>query len=239
MRSSTLKIMNRHRLRHLLRSTPVRHIATRYRHRDIDQSDVFLASYPRSGNTWLKHLLADLVADADLPFEQIDRIVATVGSHRAAPRLLPAGGRLIKTHEPYRASYRRAIYIVRDVRDVALSYHRWSQGLTAAYSIYGEVYEELDKFLPPWLEGRLDGYGSWENHVRSWRLASLNQAADLLWVRYEDLRVEPLPTFRRIADWLGVQASDERLNLALERNSLSRMRAKEKLSADYTARQYS
>ena len=91
------------------------------RHLGLDSNDVFLASYPRSGNTLLRFPLAEAISGALCTFENVQRIVPEIGVHVYAYPLLPAGGRLIKTHERYRRKYRRAIYIVRDVRDVLLS----------------------------------------------------------------------------------------------------------------------
>ena len=44
-----------------------------------------------------------------------------MGTHRPMKPVLPNGGRLIKTHEQYRSQYKRAIYLMRDLRDVMLS----------------------------------------------------------------------------------------------------------------------
>ena len=48
----------------------------------------------------------------------------SIGRHRSSAASLPGGGRLIKTHEPYNHRYSRSIHLVRDPRDVAISY--WS-----------------------------------------------------------------------------------------------------------------
>src|ERR1700744_2321096 len=91
------------------------------RHLGLDTSDVYLASYPRSGNTMLRFVLAEILSGIPSSFDSIQRIVPEIGVHVHAHPLLPGAGRLIKTHEPYRRKYKRGIYIVRDIRDVMLS----------------------------------------------------------------------------------------------------------------------
>jgi len=92
------------------------------RHWGLDPNDAFIASYPRSGNTWLRFVLYEvLVAGQAADFDEVNHIVAEVGLHGPAIPLLPGGGRLIKTHEPYQKQYKKAIYLVRDARDVVLA----------------------------------------------------------------------------------------------------------------------
>jgi hypothetical protein len=57
-----------------------------------------LASYPRSGNTWLRFVLADVLAESS-SFDNIQGLIPEIGIHGGARSLLPNGGRLIKTHE--------------------------------------------------------------------------------------------------------------------------------------------
>src|SRR5690349_14565733 len=92
-------------LRERLQASPVRRLVVARRHAGLTRRDAFVASYPRSGNTWLRFVLADLASGAPVGFETVERIVPTVGHHATAPALTAAGGRLIKTHEPHRAAY--------------------------------------------------------------------------------------------------------------------------------------
>ena len=94
------------------------------RHQGLDPADVMIASYPRSGNTWCRFLLAEILTNHTTGFDSIDKVGPTGRpSQQVALPLLPGCGRLIKTHEQYRKEYANAIYLVRDVRDVVLSYY--------------------------------------------------------------------------------------------------------------------
>ena len=50
-----------HRVKGVLRRSPALRSAVVYEHhRGLRAEDIFIASYPRSGNTWIRFVLADL-----------------------------------------------------------------------------------------------------------------------------------------------------------------------------------
>jgi hypothetical protein len=190
----------------------VRLPAVALRHRGISPGDIFVLSYPRSGNTWVRFMLAHVLLGRQPNFDEVFSHIPPVGWHRDAPRVLPHGGRLIKSHErptwPYASSYRKVVYLVRDGRDVAVSYYDWylNKGLYAG---------RFESFLRLFLAGRLDGYGSWHEHVRSWLTSAPARADALLVVRYEDLLGCPSENLARIAEFVGLDAAREQLDEAL------------------------
>ncbi|MGC1371780.1 MAG: hypothetical protein WA824_06540, partial [Candidatus Sulfotelmatobacter sp.] len=66
-------------------------------------------------------MLYEILVGQSSSFVNIRQLVPDIGQQDAAQPLLAQDGRLIKTHEPYRPAYKKAIYLVRDARDVALS----------------------------------------------------------------------------------------------------------------------
>ena len=185
--------------------------------------DTFIASYPRSGNTWTRFLIANLTHPASpVTFANIETIIpdATALSSRALKRV--PRPRLIKTHEYFEPRYRRVIYLVRDPRDVALSlynFRRKYRSLDDSYPIERYVAE---RFVP----GDLDV--SWGEHVGSWLGTRMNQPGFLL-VRYEDLLQDAPRELARVAGFLGVAAGTEALSQAIERSSANRLRELEKV----------
>src|SRR5437660_7753546 len=92
------------------------------RNLDVFDDDVFVVSYPRSGNTWTRFLIANLLhPEEPATFLNIGRLVpdAEVQSSRYM-RGIPSP-RVIKSHTYFDPRYPRVIYIVRDPRDVAPS----------------------------------------------------------------------------------------------------------------------
>jgi hypothetical protein len=183
-----------------------------------------VASYPRSGNTWLRFLLASTLADRAAGFDDISAVVPEIGLHGSALPLLPSGGRLIKTHEPWRKEYSKAIYLVRDIRDVMISYYDRGKHL-GVFSDLG-----FDQFVPQFLEGQTNTSGSWSAHVRSWLDSRLAPDKNLLLIRFEDMRTDTEDTLTKILDFLGVSGNPEKVREAIEANSLEEMKAKENAS---------
>ncbi|MBZ5598611.1 MAG: sulfotransferase domain-containing protein [Acidobacteriia bacterium] len=197
------------------------------RHRGLDPADVMIASYPRSGNTWFRFLLAEIMTGHTSGFDDINTTVPQVGQHHIARPLLPGGGRLIKTHEPYRKEYAKAIYLVRDVRDAVLSYYDRGTYLGVFKGI------TFDVFLPMFLQGETNPIGSWQSHVHTWLESPLARSGQLLVVRFEDMRRDTEATLARVLAFLGVAADEPRIRHAIAANSVERMRAKEDASRTY------
>jgi hypothetical protein len=210
----------------VLRRSPLRAAVVRARHRRLGEAAVALGSYPRSGNTWVKLVLSHLIAGRDVGLWESERLVPVVGS-RHLDTASRTGARIVKTHEPYRPEYRRGIYVIRDVRDVAVSYFEIARAS-------GHWRGNLDDFLHTFAAGRLDGYGPWDVHVRGWMDA--RATADVLLVRYEDLLATPRESFRSIAEFAGLQATDTDLTDALVGNGIAEIRAKEVTDEYYVNR---
>jgi hypothetical protein len=191
-----------------------------WRHRGLKPNDIFVASYPRSGSTWLRFLLFEALTRRDAGFEDVNRYIPDVGGQNEAVPLLPKGGRLIKTHEAYRSNYKRAVYIVRDTRDVALSEYAYEKA-------QGWINCSFDEFLDAFVQGTVNGYGSWEAHARSWVDSPLAKSGDLLVIRYKDLRKETKSHLAEIMTFLGVPADPLVIERAVHNNNVQNMRKKE------------
>ena len=191
------------------------------RHRGLDPADVVLASYPRSGNTWCRFLLGEILSDRKTGFDSIDKTVPQVGFHQIALPLLPGRGRLIKTHEQYRKEYAKAVYLVRDVRDVVLSYYDRGKYL----GVFDHI--AFDAFLPMFLQGETNTVGSWPSHVRAWLESPLAQSGKLLVIKFEDMRQHTEATLGRILEFLAVPVDTLRIRNAIAANSVAGMKVKE------------
>ena len=148
-----------------------------------------------------------------------------VGSHNCAPPFLPNQGRLVKTHEPYLSSYRRAIHLVRDPRDVVLSYFRfleWNKKLVIPRRLDRQL--AFERFLDAFIRGWLDAHGTWKSHLTSWTAARLNGQADVMQIRFEEMRAQPAAVVGRISSWLGAAVSEAEIDRAVERSAIDHMR---------------
>jgi sulfotransferase family protein len=210
------------RLRRRFRATRMRAPIAWYRHRAARINDVFLASYPRSGNTWMRFLLWELISGQTADFDTVETAVPYIGlqSH-GVPVLLPNGGRLFKTHEPYRGDYRKAVYLVRDPRDVAVSNYERERGHL------GDVDYGLEHFLGQYIRGQTSSFGSWQTHTQSWLNSPLFDQGEMILIKYEDLHSNPERTLARVADFLELKVDSSAIRNAVLNNTLSNMRLKE------------
>jgi hypothetical protein len=176
--------------------------------RVIYGDDAFIVSYPRSGSAWLRRLIAQVRdPSSDISVTQIEKYVPDIYAAGAALEESPRP-RVMKSHEPYTAAYPRVVYLVRDGRDVAVSYYDFHRALHGYTGSFGD-------FVERFLTGQGGGFGRWADHVRSWVPARPGRPFHV--VRYEDLHQRPLEALRGVADFLGFDGSADRISTALAR----------------------
>ena len=177
-----------------------------------------LVSYPRSGNTWARFVLANLLDDEPTDFLTVEQRVPSiyVASSRALAQCPTP--RVIKSHQTVDLTYSRVIYLVRDPRDVAASYHRYLQKV-------GDVDQRtpLRSFVRDFLDEQRQwqAFGTWRAHVTGW----LEQSnASMIVVRYEDLIGDPLQEVARLAEFCEIDCTEATITKAVRDASPDRMR---------------
>lgn len=192
------------------------------RHVKVFSDDVFLVSYPRSGNTWLRSILCRLIRPDLDPFSNLDTCVPDIYAvgrrelHRS-PR-----PRLLKSHEPFDSRYRDVIYLVRDPRDVLVSYYRFHL-LRGRLPVGYPLVEFANRFL----SGDLDRFGRWSDHVRGW-VDVRRRPSRFLLVRYEDALRSPAQVVERIAAHIAIELAPSDALAVVNSCSIERMRTAER-----------
>lgn len=222
---------------------------------------IWLASYPKSGNTWLRIFLTNLRRDgaepvnineldggpiasarglfdeltgieaSDLTAEEIDRLRPEVYERLAAAAQEVL---FLKVHDAYTygadgrallsAAGSRAIYLIRNPLDVAVSYaNHSSRDFDAIIGSMGQeefaIATSAGK-LPEQLRQRLL---SWSAHVLSWVEAPI----PVMVLRYEDMKQQPLETFTRAARFAGLPDDPARVRKAVEFSDFKELQRQE------------
>lgn len=195
--------------------------------------DIFLVSYPRSGNTWTRFLLGNLLhPDEPVTFSNIELRIPEIYFNRdRLMRRLPRP-RILKSHECFQPHYRRVIYIVRDPRDVAVSYYHHN---VKARNIPEDY--PMASFVPRFMASEFDTkFGSWHDNVLSW-IALRRDDPDFLLLRYEDMKRDTVRELGKVGAFFErcsfreVDFGEEALQRAIKLSSAERMRALEKQEA--------
>jgi hypothetical protein len=234
-------------------------------------STVWLASYPKSGNTWLRVLIANLnppgnlpidinnlpvnqsLASAREPFDDFLLIDSGLLTHEEIDCLRPGlhedlarreldgsddGVHFAKVHDAYTLSPQgepllagargaaRAIVIVRDPRDIALSLanHRGT-AVEGAIAFLNDAKAEFSgecDGLPRQLRQRLL---SWSQHVASW-LEQRDIPTHL--VRYEDLTADTARVFGDALSFAGVPATGDAIERAVRFSAFALLQQQER-----------
>jgi Sulfotransferase domain len=192
---------------------------------------IWIASYPKSGNTWVRFLTCNLLFGRQHTAASLSALAPDVHEMAAASEAGAAG--LLKTHFAYSAELPQAartvaaIYVVRHPADVLASNFFYSLRSSAqadtspaAFDAYVEAFI-AERGDPRWLEL---GMGRWDDHVRSW----LHAPFPVLRIRYEDLTSDPLGSGSSIARMVRPSSTLAEVREAVENSSFERMRGVER-----------
>ena len=190
--------------------------------RDIQvfPDDLFLTSFPRSGNTWIRFLVGNLMhQDEPVTFLNLERLVPDMYVHSDhAMRHLPRP-RIIKSHECFDPRYKRVVYIARDPRDVAVSNYYWELKKGSFPDGF-----PIQEFVPRWMASEYwPRLGCWGDHITSW-LSTRRSHPGFVLVRYEELKRDTELELTKVARLLEIDPTPARLRRAVELSSAERMR---------------
>lgn len=189
----------------------------------VRPDDTFLVSYPKSGNTWMRFLIANLLQqNQPVGLLDADDLIPIVDGKSKKFFESMKSPRIIKSHFSLIPAYKRVIYVVRDPRDVVMSqYH---------YQVKRGVLERdapLDNYVQSFIKGEVCPYGSWGENVGSWFFTRCDDPNFLL-LRYEDMLANVTSGAVRISHFLGLGQDANRIAIAVERSSVENMRKAEK-----------
>ncbi|XP_019091637.1 PREDICTED: cytosolic sulfotransferase 1-like [Camelina sativa] len=197
-------------------------------------TDIIVASYPKSGTTWLKALTVALLErskdgplshplTSDNPYGLVQSAIGLVPFFElnlylksSTPDLtkLSSSPRLFSTHmplhtlrDPLKDSPCKIVYVCRNVKDVLVS--RWYfysriENKEAGRSILESMFESYCRGV--------NYYGPFWDNVLSYRRGSLEDPKHVLFMTYEDLKARPREQIMRLAEFLGCPITQEEIH---------------------------
>lgn len=161
---------------------------------EIRADDLFICSFPKSGNTWVRFILAfSRNRNAEINFRNIDSFVPDIYSATDAVNEARSP-RLIKVHWPWFDFYPRTVYIVRDYRDVTLSYYHYQIAL-------GEFKGSFSEYIKTGINSTV--FGLWSEHVLEAYKFRDQYPERIIILRYEDLLQDSASNIAKLISFAG------------------------------------
>jgi len=170
--------------------------------------DIFVASYPKCGTTWVQYIVYLLEHDAQplvagQRLEDVFPHLEEVGAQRVRELAQP---RLIKTHLAFErtpwSDQAKYLYVARNPFDCAVSFYHHTRGFVRHYDFADG---EWDTFFECFLRGEVD-FGDYFDHLLSWW--PRRSAANVLFVTYEQMLAAPGGAVETLAQFLGGPAAE-------------------------------
>lgn len=191
--------------------------------------DVFVVSYPKAGTTWVQEIVWQIYHNGEVNSKRIEDRVPfleeATNSKASQPDItsLPSP-RLIKTHLSYEAIPKgvneettcKYIYVARNPKDTAVSNYKFltslgkNTGLNSSWEFYANLF----------VQGK-STWSHWDKHVLGWW--KHRDDANVLFLKYEDLKKDLLSHVRMISQFLNKPLSDELLNRITEQCTFNGM----------------
>ena len=195
----------------------------------IRKSDVILCGYPKTGCHWVHEILNMLVnGKAELTKYGkgiggfIDFMPDILADSLPSPRVL-------NTHVLYEELPRgilemknKIILTVRNPKDSVVSYFNHMKTMKDLYQYEGDFNGLFDVFMSQTME-----YGNYFDYYLSWdELLKNPDKHDILLVKFEDNKADPVGCVKRMAEFLEIKITDEFAAQVVENTSIKKMKAK-------------
>lgn len=188
-------------------------------------SDILLASFPKSGSTWLRFIISNIVRilneeEVDVDFHSLNYYSPHIVRNRrlSGSPAFENTPRFLKTHFYYNGYFSkyRKLLLVRNPEDTLVSYFHYIKNEV------GKDVHDFEDFVRHWRWG----CNGW-NYFHSTWLGSYDSL-----VHYEELRRDPVGILSEAFKKLNFEVSDSVLEEAIKLSSKENMRTKLKVKGD-------
>lgn len=197
--------------------------SARFTPRPSYADDLFIVTYPKSGTTWMAHLVANVLVqmnnlDLTVSISNVDGILPDAPAVSMMQSRFVAnfpGYRIFKCHSPVNPSFKRVVYLVRDPRDVITSFYKFQTGL-------GLFSGSISEFV----RTKRHGITAWVDHVSGW-FDNSNVDVSFKYLRYEDLKADPAAALGSVFAHFGHNVPAAILSAASERSTFAALKQDE------------
>jgi estrone sulfotransferase len=188
----------------------------------LRSDDVLVGSFPKSGNTWVRFIFANIVAqremgDIDVDFHVVNsKLLYSYDNYsysRISPKTMP---RFVKTHLKYKRllfNGNRSVYVYRNPADVMVSYFIFSKALKGVKTYNGD--------FQSFIRDSRKGLPAWVAHYKSW----IGKASCVL--SYEELKENACSEMGRVFRELSIAVEEDELRKAVEESDIANVRVRE------------
>lgn len=220
--------------------------------KEKNKEPIFVIGFPKSGNTWLARLLADVTRS------NIDAINPVDASDNSLER---DGKYLIKKAHEYNSDHimnAPVVYIVRDIRDVLVSAFFFNNGFIhedwlksnakcgwlvrfLSKAFFAHQVKRMNKrwcgneitVLRNLIRGKKSKVGGWSDHI-----LSCTEHTNVFVVKYEDLLDDTYSEMRKILVFLNIETNDVKLketilNQSFEKKKVQFMRSEDSCNVKF------
>jgi hypothetical protein len=190
----------------------------------------FIASYPRSGNTWVRLLVADVVLQlndretgTELPLD-VFTVIPDMHQHGDQWQgLVMAEGiespfTLLKTHWRWDQTQARSAFIFRRPEDSLCSYFHYHRRYD---HLRPKTIQGIDAFCREFVD-------EWCQHTHSYIQGRRTKPGNIHFTSYESLHADPVAALGRILRFLHMEPARAQIALAVENHRFDKQQVTEK-----------
>lgn len=198
----------------------------------LKENEYFLISYPKSGNTWVRVILSNLLKENEnlrigihnvhqyVPDSHIKTQRTSIIEKKSEFNNLKI--KIVKSHDRFKPFFKKkkVIYITRNLLDVIPSYF-----------FYLKARKTIQPRIDDVISGKVNSsFGSWFNHIKFWVKTKKH---NILIIRYERLKSNPEQEIKSICDFIGLESNSQEIDNAIKNSDSKRMRDLEKEQGHY------